>query len=364
MPPLVSVLIPTYNRPDYLRQALESAVRQSYENIEILVGDNSASSQMAEDVVRSFNDPRIRYISHGRNVGMVLNNISLIRESVGKYIAILHDDDIWYPQFLEKTIPALESDSRVSLSFCNFDVIDDSGYKNNFITDIELMRLNRENLEQGIHKNSIEIALVRRSVFACMATVIRRSPINLDHFLTNTDNAYDVWLSYLALIDGGYVHFLSESLGGYRMHTNSSTNTRSLHSNLSLAYCYKNLLDDKRLAKYFSYFRMEITAHSIRSLILIFQQNAFGSAKKLSGNIFFISILQILLSGLASLFPQYILQVNEHSNAVWDFAWKIRNYWQYRLRLLKFMVRGGKDQAEIDQKDVFTPRWVTGKIKK
>jgi glycosyltransferase involved in cell wall biosynthesis len=363
MPPLVSVLIPTYNRPDYLHQALESAVKQSYKNIEILVGDNSTSSQMAENVVRSFNDPRIKYISHGRNIGMVLNNISLIKESVGEYIAILHDDDVWYPQFLEKMIPTLESDTHISVSFCNFDVIDDLGYKNSFITNIELMRLNRESLEQGIHKNSIEIALVRRSVFACMATVIRRSSINLNHFLINVDNAYDIWLSYLALIDGGYVHFLQEPLGGYRMHTNSSTNMRSLHSNLSLTYCYKNLLSDIRLTKHFNYFKMEMTAHSIRSLILIFQQSAFSSANQLSGNISFVPVLQIILSIFASLLPKSLLQVNKNRGAIWDFAWKIRNYWQYRLRQLEFIIRGG-NRAKINQNDVFTPRWATGKIKK
>ena len=59
--PLVSVAMPTFNRPEYLRCALEGVVRQSHSNLEILVGDNGNSS-ITREIVESFNDPRITYI--------------------------------------------------------------------------------------------------------------------------------------------------------------------------------------------------------------------------------------------------------------------------------------------------------------
>ncbi len=59
--PLVTIAIPTYNRADgYLKQALQSAVNQTYKNIEIVVSDN-CSPDNTEAVVRSYTDPRIRY---------------------------------------------------------------------------------------------------------------------------------------------------------------------------------------------------------------------------------------------------------------------------------------------------------------
>jgi glycosyltransferase involved in cell wall biosynthesis len=56
---LVSVIIPTYNRPKYLKQAIESAVKQTYKNIEIIVSDD-CSPESPQKIVDSFNDPRIR----------------------------------------------------------------------------------------------------------------------------------------------------------------------------------------------------------------------------------------------------------------------------------------------------------------
>lgn len=357
MRPLVSVLIPTYNRPDYLRYALESAIKQSYKNVEILIGDNSSSSLEAAEIVKSLNDSRIKYVYHSQNLGMVGNNIFLIKESAGDYIAILHDDDIWYPDFLEKNISVLETESQINMAFSNFDVIDNEGKRNDAVTDIELKRLNRDELKQGIQSNGIELALVRRSIFACMATVIKRSSIQMDDLLVKTDSAYDIWLSYLALSNNSKVYFLSESLGGYRMHTSSNTATRFLNSNLSLAYCYKNLLKDDRLSKYFNYFRMEVAAHSIRSLILIFQKGSFDSLKQLGGGFFPLSVLQIFFASMLSFLPKSILQSQKKDGSIWNFAWKIRNYWQHRLRQLKLNLQRRKTDVK-NQPDVLTPRWL------
>ena len=107
--PLVSVVIPTYNRPAYLREAIASALRQSYVNIEILVRDN-ASTDETRKVVQAFPDPRIRYHRHPANVGPTENVIGGCREARGVFVAHLHDDDVWEPDFLEKLVPPLQQD--------------------------------------------------------------------------------------------------------------------------------------------------------------------------------------------------------------------------------------------------------------
>ena len=67
--PLITIAIPTYNRANaYLMQALESAVNQTYRNLEIIVSDN-CSTDNTETVVRGFDDPRIRYIRQNENIG-------------------------------------------------------------------------------------------------------------------------------------------------------------------------------------------------------------------------------------------------------------------------------------------------------
>ena len=71
--PLVSIGIPTYNRASsYLQYALRSAVRQTFENIEIIVSDN-CSSDSTESVVKEFGDSRVRYYRQKENIGPVNN---------------------------------------------------------------------------------------------------------------------------------------------------------------------------------------------------------------------------------------------------------------------------------------------------
>src|SRR5688500_14367213 len=99
--PLVRVIIPTYNRPDYLRDAVGSALRQTYQKFELLVRAN-ASTDETRKVIQFFSDPRLHYHRHAENVGPTENVIGGCREARGEFIANLHDDDIWEPNFLEK----------------------------------------------------------------------------------------------------------------------------------------------------------------------------------------------------------------------------------------------------------------------
>ncbi len=92
--PLVTIAIPTYNRAEtYLPQALHSALKQTYSNIEILVADN-CSTDNTEKVVKEFHDPRIKYVKHLENIGHYRNTIFCVNEACGEFILMLHDDDL------------------------------------------------------------------------------------------------------------------------------------------------------------------------------------------------------------------------------------------------------------------------------
>lgn len=99
--PLVTIGIPTYNRADgYLKQTLESAVNQTYPNIEIVVSDN-CSSDHTEAVVQSFADPRIKYFKHVKNIGANNNFNFCLEQAKGVYFLLLHDDDLIDQDFVE-----------------------------------------------------------------------------------------------------------------------------------------------------------------------------------------------------------------------------------------------------------------------
>jgi glycosyltransferase involved in cell wall biosynthesis len=112
MKPLVSVIVPTYNRPDTLEECLESINRQTYSSLEVLVVNDGG--QEVEEIISKFNkEGNIRYIRHSTNRGPAAAKNSGIRAARGKYIAYLDDDDIYYPDHVETLVEFLEKDHHL-----------------------------------------------------------------------------------------------------------------------------------------------------------------------------------------------------------------------------------------------------------
>jgi GT2 family glycosyltransferase/MoaA/NifB/PqqE/SkfB family radical SAM enzyme/Tfp pilus assembly protein PilF/glycosyltransferase involved in cell wall biosynthesis len=110
--PLVSVIVPTFNRPDMLPDTLRSILDQTYPYIEIVVVNDAGKS--VERLVKEV-APNAVYISHERNKGLAGARNTGIRQATGKYIAYLDDDDIFYPEHIETLVTFLEeSDCKVA----------------------------------------------------------------------------------------------------------------------------------------------------------------------------------------------------------------------------------------------------------
>ena len=113
--PMVSVLIPTFNRRRYLSEALCSVLQQSYRNLQVIVINDGGED--VSDIVNSFNDPRIIFINRKENRGKAFSlNEALVRTE-GKYIAYLDDDDLYYPNHVETLVNALENQSDCQVAY-------------------------------------------------------------------------------------------------------------------------------------------------------------------------------------------------------------------------------------------------------
>ncbi len=107
--PFVTIAIPTYNRSDgYLREALESALAQDYEALEIVVVDN-ASTDSTGAYVSSVADERLRYIRNETNLGVNGNFNACLEHARGEYFLLLHDDDRIDPDFVTCCMNALQA---------------------------------------------------------------------------------------------------------------------------------------------------------------------------------------------------------------------------------------------------------------
>jgi glycosyltransferase involved in cell wall biosynthesis len=101
--PLVSVGIPTYNRPEGLRRTLECITRQTYKNLEIIISDNCSPGHETEAVAREFmeKDSRIQYFRKAKNMGGVFNFKFVLEQATGEYFMWAADDDKWESIFVE-----------------------------------------------------------------------------------------------------------------------------------------------------------------------------------------------------------------------------------------------------------------------
>lgn len=125
--PLVSIAIPTHNRANsYLPQALESARRQTWRNVEILVGDNASTDETRAYVV-ALDDPRVRYIRHEENIGANANFNVLLSEARGAWFLLLHDDDTIDADFVEACMNALGERRDVGFIRTGVRTIDQDG---------------------------------------------------------------------------------------------------------------------------------------------------------------------------------------------------------------------------------------------
>lgn len=97
--PLVSVLIPTYNRKWLLPRTLESVLTESYKNIEIILINDAGED--VQDIVNSFNDPRIKYFQNEKNLDLAGTRNAGLKYATGDYICLLDDDDIHLEYTLE-----------------------------------------------------------------------------------------------------------------------------------------------------------------------------------------------------------------------------------------------------------------------
>ena len=103
----LEVFILTYNRASYLRESITSVLESTYKDFTLTIVDN-CSTDDTEAVVRSFDDPRLKYVKHPENIGGINNINSAIRMSTGDYIVLFHDDDLMKPDMLKTEYEFLE----------------------------------------------------------------------------------------------------------------------------------------------------------------------------------------------------------------------------------------------------------------
>jgi len=124
----VTIGVPVFNGENYVAEALDSLLAQTYQDFELIISDN-ASTDATEEICRRYacRDSRIRYVRNDANVGASKNFNQLVALAMGEYFKWAAHDDLCGPQFLERCVDALDRDLSVVLSYPWSKAIDGDG---------------------------------------------------------------------------------------------------------------------------------------------------------------------------------------------------------------------------------------------
>jgi glycosyltransferase involved in cell wall biosynthesis len=123
--PLISICIPVYNAEATIERTLASVTGQTYRNIEIIVVDNQSTDRTLE-IVRTFNDPRIRIVENPVHFGCGEDNWNTcFAHSSGKFIALFHADDVYTSEMVAQQVDTFQKNPGVVGVFTNADIIDE-----------------------------------------------------------------------------------------------------------------------------------------------------------------------------------------------------------------------------------------------
>lgn len=233
--PVVSVVIPTYNHAHFLRDSLGSVVNQTFTSWEAIVVNNF-STDSTEDVVRSFNDERIRITNFANHGVIAAGRNEGIRSSSADFIAFLDSDDAWHPTKLEKCVATLQHGADL---VCHAE------------RWVGVGRPVRVVQYGPVEKSTWRGLLLDQNRVSTSATVVRRSCLEqvglfdeTPDFVTAED--YELWMK-LAHI-GCRFDFLPDVLGEYRRHEGNASGSIRRHLAAERAVVEKHLALDSTIS--------------------------------------------------------------------------------------------------------------------
>lgn len=242
--PKVSIIVPTYNRADYLKKSLESILKQEYTDFEIIVSDNLSTDNTAE-VVRAIGDPRIYYHCNDSNIGMARNYNMALDLARGEYIQFFSDDDIMLPGCLTNNVKILDTYLSVGLVHSDILTIDsnDKVISNVHWATLAWKRWYRiHDKSKVFDKRQYHAYLFNIHNIICMPTVMIRKSVLTYTGLVDPNLKFiidwDLWLKITLFSD---VYYINKKLVSYRVHDKSTTNETGFLMQEELKYVKKNI---------------------------------------------------------------------------------------------------------------------------
>jgi glycosyltransferase involved in cell wall biosynthesis len=160
MTPLISICIPTYNRPDLLRLAIESCLQQTYADIEIVISDDSTNDDSSE-LIQQFAQPEIIKYHHNRPSLRQAENVNRLFDlAQGDRLVLLHDDDLLLPDAIQKMVDCWTAHPEIEVCFGKQYIITMTG---------DRIESSSEQLNQDYYRSSQYAGFQQSSLWSALA---------------------------------------------------------------------------------------------------------------------------------------------------------------------------------------------------
>jgi glycosyltransferase involved in cell wall biosynthesis len=243
--PLVSIIIAVYKpKSDHLLAALDSALVQTLDDIEVLVVDDSPTDTL-KGIVNALRDPRVLYEHNSPALGVAENHWHAIRKARGEYISFLNHDDCLEPGFAATLYNELVREPAAVLAFCDHWIIDNEGRRQLIETDRNSIIYGRATLGSGLHLPFGNL-LLTQSIPMAMGAMFRRVALP-DKLPKHAGPAYDLWITYLLARTGGGACYVPERLSAWRIHGSNISGSGNISWLLGSAMLWETLVYDSSI---------------------------------------------------------------------------------------------------------------------
>lgn len=212
--PLVSVCMPCYNHEEFVGQAIQSVLNQTYSNFELIIVDDVSVDKSVE-VIKSFDDSRIRLTVMEENTGFGAAEY-MFQQAQGEFICWLDSDDMWEDTILEKYMAFFQEHEEYGVCLCRPTIIDGKGCV--LMEHSLCFVFSNENL-QNMEKEKWFRKIYMEGNYLCSSTLCIRKEIydkvGEFRFSYKQIHDYDYWLRFLQVAE---IYIYPENLARYRVH--------------------------------------------------------------------------------------------------------------------------------------------------
>jgi glycosyltransferase involved in cell wall biosynthesis/ubiquinone/menaquinone biosynthesis C-methylase UbiE len=231
----VSVIIPTYNRANFVCEAINSCLNQTFRNFEIIVIDDGSTDNTKEALKRYGSS--IRYV-YQENQGRAEARNRGIKLAEGEYIAFLDDDDLWLPQKLERQVNFLDFRPQISLAQTFVEIIDAQGNLLKGATEEQLQLY-----KKAVKADYTYEAMSRSCIMLISTVIVRRECFDKVGFFDPDTESFEDWDFYLRFALKYNIGTIPEFLTRFRRHRKHTTMGEFTHGRIKTLMKHLALLD-------------------------------------------------------------------------------------------------------------------------